>query len=172
MEGKDPQGIKIPLIFIGVATLVIAVGIFVRSRNSSPSQPPESQPAPAPEPTSALETESGPIGEQSPEPEPEPQIRFSSLAATDDNGNNWRLGLRAIPPQVPEGATDAGEPLLVRADVRGAGRYISIGLVIQGQAGEIYEPGAARNGRLMPAPTFKVFDESGKTVGSGSFEYG
>ncbi len=172
MESKKTQGIKIPLIFIGVAILVIAVGIFVRSRDSSPSQPPKSQPAPAPEPTSALEPESGPIPEQSPAPEPEPQIRFSSLTATDDNGNNWRLGLKSRPLQPPEGATEAGEPLLVKADVRGAGQYVAIGLIIEGGAGELYEPGASRNGRTMPAPTFKVFDESGKQLGSGSFEYG
>lgn len=105
-------------------------------------------------------------------PEREPQIKFSSLTATDDNGDNWRLGLKGIPPQLPEGCTKAGTPLIVKADVLGAGQNVSIGLIIEGQAGEVYEPGAARNGRRMPAPMFKVFDESGKVLGSGSFEYG
>jgi len=183
MESNSPKGIKVPLIFISVAVLVIAAGIFVRSRNSSSSSPPPEtapapEPVPAPEPASAQAPEPEPMPAQPPEtipaqsPEPEPEIRFSSLVETDGSGDNWRLGLKAIPPQLPEGATRAGEPLLVKADVRGAGSYISIGLIIQGQAGEVYEPGAARNGRLMPAPTFKIFDESGKELGSGWFEYG
>ena len=183
MECNSPKGIKVPLIFISVTVLVITTGIIVRSRNSSSSTPP-SEPVPAPvtapvpEPTSVSAQEPDPIPAESPEPmpakfpKPEPEIRFSSLVETDGSGNNWRLGLKGIPPQLPEGVTKAGEPLLVKADVRGAGSYISIGLIIQGQAGEIYEPGAARNGSLMPAPTFKIFDESGKELGSGWFEYG
>ncbi len=66
-------------------------------------------------------------------------------------------------------ADNTGEPY---TDVNGSGSSISIGLIIEGQAGEVYEPGAAKNGRRMPAPKFTVFDESSTVLGSGSFEYG
>ncbi len=163
MEDNGPQGMKVPLIVIGVAVLVVAVGIVVRSGNS-PSSPP------APEPVPALAPEPAPVAMQASEASPE--ITFSSLASTDDQGDRWTLGLAGVPPQMREGATGPGVPLSVKADVQGYGQSVSIGLIIEGQAGEVYEPGAAKNGRKRPAPTFKVFDETGKVLGSGSFEYG
>ncbi|UCF17731.1 MAG: hypothetical protein JSW59_09760, partial [Phycisphaerales bacterium] len=144
MGNNSLQGMKVPMIVVGVAVVVVAAGILVRSLNT-PSSPVTSEPV------------SGLAPEPAPSAEPEPQIRFSSLAATDDNGDNWRLGLKGIPSQQTEGCTKAGAPLLVKADVRGAGRNIFIGLRIEGQAGEVYEPGAVRNGRRLPAPTFKIF---------------
>jgi hypothetical protein len=172
MENNSPRGMKVPLIVIGVAVLGIAAGIFVRSRKSS-SSPVTLEPAPAsvPEPAPALTPEPAPVPAQS--PEPRPPIRYSSLAATDKNGDNWTLGLMGVPPRLPEGCTRAGAPLLVKADVSsGSGQSISIGLTIQGQAGEVYEPGMARSGIRMPAPKFKILNESGTVLGSGSFEYG
>ena len=175
MENNNPQGMKVPLIFIGVAVLVIAAGILVRSRNSSSSEP-TSEPAPAlanapaPEPAPVLTPELAPMPAQS--PEPSQQIRFSSLAATDENGDNWTLGLAGVPPWPPEAGTKPGAPIVVKADVQGYGQSISIGLIMEGQAGEVYQPGAAKNGRRRPAPTFQVLNESGKILGSGSFEYG
>lgn len=165
MGNNNVQGMKVPLIVVGVAVVVIAAGILVRTLNS-----PESPVAPESEPVSGLAPEPAPM--PVPSTGAGPQIEFSSLAATDENGDNWRLGLKEIPPQLPEGGAKAGAPLLVKADVRGAGPYVSIGLIIEGQAGEMYEPGASRNGRTLSPPTFKVFDESGREIGSGSFEYG
>jgi hypothetical protein len=175
MESNSPQGKKVPLIFIGVAVLVIAAGVFVRSRNSSSSEPtPEPAPAlanaPAPEPAPVLTPELAPMPAKS--PEPSQRIRFSSLAASDKNGDNWTLGLAGVPQEPPQDGTRPGAPIIVKADVHAYGQSISIGLIIQGQAGEVYQPGAAKNGRRRPAPTFRVFDESGKILGSGSFEYG
>lgn len=161
MEDNSPQGIKVPLIVIGMAVVVVAVGIVVRSVSSS---------SPAPEPESALMPEPAPM--PAPPPEPSQQIRFSPLATADDNGDNWTLGLTGVPPQLPEDGTKPGAPLSVKADVQGYGRIVSIGLIIEGQAGEVYEPGALKNGRRTPAPTFKVFDEAGNEIGSGWFEYG
>lgn len=163
MEDKSPKGMKVPLIVSGVAVLVIAVGILVRSGNS-PSSPPSA------DPSSALAPELAPM--PAPSPESSQQITFSSLVANDDNGDRWTLGLAGVPPQARESGTKPGVPLSVKADVQGYGQSISIGLIIEGHAGEIYQPGAAKNGRTMPAPKFKVFDESGAVVGSGSFEYG
>ena len=163
MEERSPQGMKIPLILIGVAALVVVAGLLAR-RASSPST------EPAPEPASALEPEPAPLPAQS--PGSGQQIKFSSLAATDDNGDTWTLGLKGVPPVLPEEGLNPGVPLSVKADVSGSGRSISIGLIIEGQAGEVYEPGAAKNGSRRPAPRFTVLDESGKVLGSGSFEYG
>ena len=163
MEEKGPQGMKVPLIIMGVAALVVVAGILVR-RADSPSTPPTSEPA------SALTPEPAPL--PAPSPGPGQQIKFSSLAATDDSGDTWTLGLKGVPPVLPEDGLKPGVPLCVKADVSGSGRSISIGLVIEGQVGEVYEPGAAKNGARRPAPKFKVLDESGKVLGSGSFEYG
>jgi len=162
MEEKGPGGMKVPLIIMGVAALVVVVGILVR-RADSPSTPPTSEPA------SALTPEPAPL--PAPSPGPGQQIKFSSLAATDDSGDTWTLGLQGVPPVLREDAKP-GVPLSVKADVSGGGRSISIGLVIEGQAGEVYEPGAAKNGTRRPAPKFTVLDESGTVLGSGSFEYG
>ena len=145
MESNSPKGMKVPMIVIGVAVLVVFAGILVRSLNS-PSSPPS--------------------------PEPSQQVRFSSLAASDGNGDTWTLGLKGVPPRMPENGLRPGVPLSVKADVNGSGRSISIGLIIEGQAGEVYEPGAAKNGQRRPAPKFTVLDESGTVLGSGSFEYG
>ncbi len=173
MASNNPQGMKVPLIVIGVAVLVVATGIFVRSRNSS-SSPAAPEPAPSVEPVPELASELAPEPEPVPAQSSErsPQIRFSSLAATDGNGDTWTLGLAGVPPRLPEDGTKPGAPVVVKADVQGYGQSISIGLIIQGQAGEVYEPGAAMNGRKRPAPTFDVLDEAGKVLGSGSFEYG
>lgn len=159
MENESSQTMKVPLIFVGVAVLVILAGVMVRLIKS-PSSPPVSESAvataPAPEPST----------------EPTQQIVFSSLTATDSSGDKWTLGLAGVPSRARDGDTKPGVPLSVKADVQGYGQSISIGLIIQGQAGEVYEPAAAKNGRRRPAPTFKVFDESGTVLGSGSFEYG
>lgn len=161
MENNSPKSMKVPMIVIGVAGLVILAGVLVRSGNSPSSQP-------TPEPASG----SAPAPVTATQPDPSQQPRFSSLAATDDNGGNWTLGLAGVPPEARENGKKPGVPLSVKADVQGYGQNISIGLIIEGQAGEVYEPGAARDGRRRPAPKFKVFDESGEVLGSGSFEYG
>ena len=163
MENKSSQTVKVPLILVGVAVLVILAGIVVRSRNS-----PSSAPTAEPEPALVLTPEPAPA----PSPESTQQIVFSSLAVTDSSGDNWTLGLAGVPPQARDSGTKPGAPLSVKADVQGYGQSISIGLIIEGQAGEVYEPGAAKNGRRRPAPKFEVLDESGTVLGSGSFEYG
>jgi hypothetical protein len=51
-------------------------------------------------------------------------------------------------------------------------KSVSLGLSIEGQGGEAYYPGAAKNGKELPAPTFKILDEAGKVLAAASFEYG
>ena len=160
---------KMKIAFAASMVLALALLIAVRFRaGSSPSpepapttaQAPAIEPAPAPAPESA--------------PSPPHEIRFSSLSATDENGDKWTLGLAGLPPLAGpgEGNTKPGPPLLVKADVYSRSRSISIGLTIRGQAGEVYQPGAAKNGRRAASPRFRILDEAGKVVGSGQFEYG
>ena len=78
MQDNSPQGMKVPLVVSIVAVVVILAGVSVRLfKSPAPEPPTESVPALAPEPA--------PASEQSPEPS-EP-IRFSSLSATDGNGD-------------------------------------------------------------------------------------
>ncbi len=154
MEDKSPQAMKVPLIVGGVAVLVIGVGLLVRSGNS---------PAPEPVPTPDHPTPFA-AGEQ--------QFNLSSLTAKDDNGDNWMPSLKMGPSQGAADGAKPGAPISVKADVQGEGSSKTIGLLIEGAAGEIYQPTVIKNGAILPAPTFTVLDESGAAIGSGAFEYG
>ena len=154
MENQSPQGMKVPLIVAGVAVLVIGVGLLVRSGNAPA---PEPGPGPTPDPASS----SG--GAQ--------QFTGSSLTAQDDSGAKWMLSVKMGPAQMADEAKP-GAPISVKADVQGEGPSKTIGLLIEGAAGEIYQPTVVKNGAILPAPKFTVLDESGAAIGSGAFEYG
>jgi hypothetical protein len=98
----------------------------------------------------------------------------SSLTATDKNGDKWVLEMASLPfrPASADGSTKAGAPLLIKTDVQIVGRDVSIGLVIEGQAGETYIPGAQKNGERLPSPGLKILDEAGKTLAADTFQYG
>lgn len=102
------------------------------------------------------------------------EFGLAALSAEDANGDTWVLDLAK--GQSVSGLRDdnarPGPPLLVRTDVQARGLDLSIGLLVEGQAGESYQPGAMKNGSIVPPPRFKVIDESGKVMGSGQFKYG
>jgi hypothetical protein len=151
MNSNISQGMKVVLMALAATVLVLLVGaLFPFPTALSPSRTPV------------------------PTPAPRQQAGLFSLSATDDNGDKWALGLNRVPAQWPvnNSSMKHGAPLLVKADVHSAGRSISIGLVIEGQAGEVYRPGATKNGSRVAPPKFKIIDESGAVIGSGSFEYG
>ncbi|MHC4146929.1 MAG: hypothetical protein ACYSWW_23605 [Planctomycetota bacterium] len=156
---------KLKIAFAASMALALALLIALRFRTGdSPSPAPTTAQEPAVEQTPAPTTATAPAG----------QIRFSSLSATDDNGDQWTLNLTGIPSLYGSGGDNIrpGPPLLVKADVYSRSRSISIGLTIRGQAGEVYQPGAAKNGRRVASPRFRILDEAGKVVGTGQFEYG
>jgi hypothetical protein len=73
-----------------------------------------------------------------------------------------------------------GDPILVnvsyynrsgRRNKPKAGDTIELSLTLSGQGKETYT-NVQRGRNIPPAPTFKVVDESGKTVAKGAFEYG
>ena len=71
-----------------------------------------------------------------------------------------------------DSSTKTGPPLLVKTDVQISGREVSIGLVVEGQAGEKYVGGVQKNGQLQLPPAFNIVNEAGKTLTSGRFKYG
>ena len=75
-------------------------------------------------------------------------------------------------PKPAQGEAKPGEPVSVRLDVQVTDKVLSIGLIVEGQAGEKYVGGAMKKDEWLAAPTFKVVDEAGKLIGSGQFEYG
>lgn len=102
------------------------------------------------------------------------QLGFSSLSTTDENGDKWILELAKGQSlsNLKDSSSKSGPPLLVRTDVQIKGRDVSIGLVVEGQAGEKYVGGVQKNGQWMPPPTFNIVNEAGKILASGRFKYG
>ena len=102
------------------------------------------------------------------------QIGLSSLSVTDDNGDKWVLDLAK--GQSLAGLKDSsakpGPPLLIKTDVRISGSDVSIGLIVEGQAGEKYAGGVQKNNQWQQPPAFNIVDEAGKTLTSGRFKYG
>ena len=98
----------------------------------------------------------------------------ASLSRTDANGVAWSLDQvgGAVVSTVPD-RPKAGPPLLVSANVqRVADREMSIGLVLQGQAGEQYRPAVKKNGTPQAAPKLRILNEAGEVITQGSFQYG
>jgi len=100
-----------------------------------------------------------PVGQQQPQ----------TLRRTDEKGDTWVLeSAGGLSPGAP-----AGPPIVVKTDAyRVSERETSIGLILQGQAGEVYRPGAAKNGARVPAPAFRIVNEAGQVIAQGNFSYG
>ena len=98
----------------------------------------------------------------------------AALSRTDANGVAWSLDSAggAIVSTEPNGPK-AGPPILVLANVqRVADREMSIGLILQGQAGEQYRPVVKKNGTPVAAPRLRILNEAGQVITQGSFQYG
>ncbi len=98
----------------------------------------------------------------------------AALSRTDANGVSWSLDSTggAIVSTESNGPK-AGPPILVSANVRRvADRELSIGLVLQGQAGEQYRPVVKKNGTPIAAPKLRILSEAGQVVTQGDFQYG
>ncbi len=91
------------------------------------------------------------------------------LRQTDEKGATWVLALAGGQSL----AAQAGPPIVVKTDVRRVNKYErSIGLILQGRAGEVYRPGVTINGDRVPAPAFRIVDEAGQVLVRGNFNYG
>jgi hypothetical protein len=99
----------------------------------------------------------------------------ASVARTDANGVAWTLDQAggALVTPGPDGPK-AGPPILVKTDVQKVGeREMSIGLLLEGQAGEQYRPVVKKNGTAMSVPPgVRIVSEAGQVIAQGSFQYG
>ena len=101
------------------------------------------------------------------------ELGLGLQSATDQKGDKWTLELiKGQPVSSFADSKKPGPPLLVKTDVQISGRDVSIGLIVQGQAGELYVPGVQKNGQWQPEPGLKVIDEAGKILATGKFKYG
>jgi hypothetical protein len=136
----------------GLAVLLLII-LFLFLRNPVPaSKSPEAKP-----------TASAPAGGSS-----------SSVSRTDANGVAWTLDQAggAVLSTEPNGPK-AGPPIIVRTDVQKVGeREMSIGLLLEGQAGEQYRPVVKKNGTAIAAPSLRIVSEAGQVIAQGSFQYG
>jgi hypothetical protein len=98
----------------------------------------------------------------------------SSVSRTDANGVAWVIdqaggALLSTEPNAPK----AGPPIVVKTDVQKVGeREMSIGLVLEGQAGEQYQPRVKKNGSPLSAPRLRIVNEAGQVIAQDSFQYG
>ena len=100
---------------------------------------------------------------------------LSALSETDENGNEWTLDLIRGQPlsRIHKSDKEPGPPLTVRTNVRKiSNSQLSVGITVEGQAGEKYIGGAKKNGKQEPEPQFIIVDEKGRILGGGKFEYG
>jgi hypothetical protein len=102
------------------------------------------------------------------------KLGLSAQSFTDKNGDKWVLDLAKgqSASSVKDSDAKPGPPLIVKTDVQISGREVSIGLVVEGRAGEKYVGGVKKNGRWQPPPSFQIVDSTGKTLTSGAFKYG
>jgi len=102
------------------------------------------------------------------------QVGLYALSVTDENGDKWVLDLAKgqSVSSLNNSSIKPGQPLLIRTDIQTTGRDVSLGLIVEGQAGEKYAGGAQKNGRWQPPPRFKIMDEAGNTLTTGTFKYG
>ncbi len=98
----------------------------------------------------------------------------SSLSRTDSSGATWTLAQAggAIVSTEPNGPK-AGPPITVKTNVQRVGeREMSIGLILEGQAGEQYRPAVTKNGTTLSAPKLRIVNEAGQVITQGDFQYG
>jgi len=104
------------------------------------------------------------------------------LTEPDSDGNRWTfdtLKARAWEGQLGDfeikpGQTTSiriGPPFQVKTFMKDSGRNALVGFHLEGQSGELYVPGAKKNGKEVPEPQFKIIAVSGQTVHSGQFEF-
>jgi hypothetical protein len=104
------------------------------------------------------------------------------LTEADSEGNRWTfdtIKARAWEGELGDfeirpGQTTSfriGPPFKIRTFMKDTGRNALVGFHLEGQAGELYVPGARKNGVEVPEPEFKIIAASGQTVHSGQFEF-
>jgi len=140
---KDMSSRKGKIILIGIALVIVVIaGILLRDKGQSPTIQ---------------------------------QATLSNLSTTDDKGDKWTLELVRGQPlsRINNSNKKPGPPLLVRTNARKISNHqFSIGITVEGQAGEKYIGGAVKNGKREPEPQFVIVDEKARILARDKFEYG
>jgi len=113
------------------------------------------------------------------------RLSHVQLRAPDDKKVEWTLRGSSLERKPCEFKVDAdkataiklGSGLKVQVSQRShrtllSGRVVSFGVSFVDGAGVEYQPGAESRGKRGAPPSVKIYDESGKTLSVGQFEYG
>lgn len=108
------------------------------------------------------------------------QALFLELSQIDSERNTWDFTSYRDTGvlcdfEIKENETTSfkiGPPFQIKTTARQNRNTVSIGFNLLGQGQEEYRHDVKRNGRRVSAPIFRIFDEVGKLLESGRFEYG
>ncbi|MHC4434274.1 MAG: hypothetical protein ACYTBS_20715, partial [Planctomycetota bacterium] len=106
------------------------------------------------------------------------------LTETDSSGNRWlfdtekarggagagKLGAFEIRPDETT-VFEIGPPFQVKSFMEEHGRDAWVKFYLEGRSGELYVPGAKKNGKEVPEPQFQIISETGQTVHSAQFGF-
>jgi hypothetical protein len=163
--------------YIFAAVGLVAAGVVVFLLSSQPASVPAippSQAASSETPSSVPEIQPPPEtpaqASDVPTPSPVAPVRRQAgpIRQTDEDGVVWSVDLAGGGRR----GEQAGPPVIVKTDVYTSGRDVSIGLVLEGQAGERLQPVVTKNGYRMPAPKLRIVNEAGQVLVDDSFRYG
>jgi hypothetical protein len=108
------------------------------------------------------------------------------LTETDSAGNQWTFDTSRVRGgagkgelgdfEIRPGETTSfriGPPFQIKTHIRDMGRkgHAQAGFYLEGRAGELYAPGALKNGKDISEPQFQIVARSGQAVHSGQFEF-
>jgi hypothetical protein len=108
------------------------------------------------------------------------------LTEMDSTGNQWTFDTSRVRGgagkgklgdfEIRPGQTTSfqiGPPFQIKTHIRNMGRkdHAQAGFYLEGRAGELYAPGALKNGKDIPEPQFQIVARSGQAVHSGKFEF-
>jgi hypothetical protein len=154
------------LIVVGVVVAVLLLAsLFNRPAQTPAARVPQQTVVPQPAvPQTAGPQVAAPVGPQG-----------SSLRKADASGDTWSLDLAGGQSfqALESSGTKAGAPIVVKTDIRRSGdREVSVGLLLEGQAGEQYRPVITKGGTRLAAPALRIVDEAGKVIAQDTFKYG
>jgi hypothetical protein len=106
------------------------------------------------------------------------------LTETDSAGNKWTFDTSRVRGGAGKGVLgdfevrpdettsfQIGPPFQIKTYIEDKGKDTLAGFHLEGRAGELYAPGALKNGKDIPAPQFQIIARSGQTVHSGQFVF-
>ncbi|MHC4119124.1 MAG: hypothetical protein ACYSWO_16645 [Planctomycetota bacterium] len=106
------------------------------------------------------------------------------LTETDSDGNRWLFDTEKARGGAGAGELGAfdilpdettvfaiGPPFQIKTSMKKNGKDAWVSFYLEGRAGELYVPGAKKNGKDIPEPQFQIKSVTGQTLYSGQFEF-